>query len=131
MPLATIKILVDVEPAHVLGKRNSTRARFGVLSCVADSKAEALSTLEQDAYAKLRFDPVYRGGERTGRIYAMTCSGQAGMGGGVVIYSWSIAILDPRKGKYPGGGGMSFASSTYGEAERRLNEYVASCEGAA
>ena len=124
-----IKVPITVEPAHILGKRNSTRVKCGALSVSADTKAVALRDIENSAIAVLRFEPEYRGGSTTGRIYAMVCQGAYATSGGVQMYSWAINILTPSKGRYCVGGGMCFGRATQHEALAELDSYVASCEG--
>lgn len=127
----TIRIPVDTRPAHILGKRNSTHASAGALSATADTRALALFELELDVHARLRFpDPVYRGGAKTLRVYALTCQGQSGMANGTATYSWRVTILDPRE-QHPAGGGMTFSATTERDAIAKLESYVDSCEGAA
>jgi hypothetical protein len=120
-----IKLPVDLRPAYILGKRNSTQADCGMLRTVANTKAEALAQLERDVLAKLRTEPAYRGGTITGRVYALTCEG-AGQHG---AYAWCVTILDPSKGKYCQSGALCFEASEH-NALCRLDEYVASCEAA-
>lgn len=140
--MATIKLEVELRPAYLLGKRNSTTAQLGALRVTANSKAEALAQIELEAIAVLRFDPYYVGGKVTKRVYVLRCCGAQPHANGTIMYAWSADILDPSK-RGEGydddgdrvhnigcGGGMGFGTPTEREARKIFLAYVDSCEAA-
>ncbi len=140
--MSTIKLEIELRPAHILGKKHSTTATLGALRVTENTKAAALAAIELDAIAVLRHEPYFAGGEVTGRVYALQCQGAERTPAGVVEYSWMITILDPRADKdykhseghhyvcAMGCGGMGFSRPTEGEARKVFFEYIDSCEAA-